>query len=324
VKPQFEHVTIPEGCSIRVLNRRISEIPFEWHHHPECELTLTLNSRGWRFIADHIGAYESHDLVLIPSEMPHTWASTGTVDESGPHIAIVVWFTESWALQVADTCPEYSSLRRLLRRAAGGLSFPSPAGRMMESRLPGLLSNSARDRLRAALDVLTELAESDGVSLATPQKAVRITADESAQLKLILDLLHERFAEPIRLRDLCDAGNISERSLHRLFVRHMGENVTDYLGRLRIGRACMWLVETDHSISAIAGDAGFSSLSNFNRRFRSVRHMSPKEFRRYYREHGTMPGSGDFELTRRSPSLERPAELKSSGAVPALRGRRSR
>jgi len=72
MKPQFEHVTIPDGCSIRVLNRRISEIPFEWHHHPECELTLTLNSRGWRFIADHIGAYDSHDLVLIPSEMPHT------------------------------------------------------------------------------------------------------------------------------------------------------------------------------------------------------------------------------------------------------------
>ena len=57
--------------------------------------------------------------------------------------------------------------------------------------------------------------------LTTPQKAARITADESAQLKRVLDLLHERFAEPIRMRHLCAAGNISERSLHRLFVRHL-------------------------------------------------------------------------------------------------------
>jgi hypothetical protein len=52
MKPQFEHVAIPKGCSIRVFHRQIVEIPFEWHYHPEYELTLTLNSRGLRFIGD--------------------------------------------------------------------------------------------------------------------------------------------------------------------------------------------------------------------------------------------------------------------------------
>ena len=74
MKPQFERVTYPNGCSLRVYNRRVSEIPFEWHHHPEYELTLTLNSRGWRFIGDHIGQYQAPDLVLVPPDMPHTWA----------------------------------------------------------------------------------------------------------------------------------------------------------------------------------------------------------------------------------------------------------
>jgi AraC-like DNA-binding protein len=293
-----------------VLNRRIPEIPFEWHHHPEYELTLTLNSRGWRFIADHIGEYDSHDLVLIPSEMPHTWASVRTVDESGPHVAIVIWFTEPWALQLADACPEYSALGKLIGRAAGGLSFRSPAGQMMESRLSGLLSNSALDRLHTALDILTELAATDAVPLATPQKASGITAGESAQLKRVLDLLHKRFAEPIRIRDLCAVGNMSERSLHRLFVRHLGENMTDYLSRLRIGRACMWLVETDRPVSVIAADAGFSNLSNFNRKFRTARQVSPREFRQYYIKHGSLPDLDQFELTRRSPSLERPERRK--------------
>jgi AraC-like DNA-binding protein len=305
MRPQFEHVSIPKGCSIRVFNRQIPEIPFEWHHHPECELTLTLNSRGLRFIADHIGAYDSHDLVLVPSEMPHSWASTKAIDDSRPHVAIVVWFTESWAMQLADLCPEYSSLRKLLKRAIGGLSFPTQAGERMESRLPGLLSDSSRERLRTALDVLTELSDVEAVALATPQRSAPITADESAQLNRILDFLHKRFADPIRIHDVCGVGNLSERSLHRLFIRHLGENVTDYLGRLRIGRACIWLVETDRPISLIATDAGFSNLSNFNRRFRATRHMSPRDFRNYYLKHGRMPGPGDIDLTRRSPSLEK-------------------
>jgi hypothetical protein len=252
MQPQFEHVTIPKGCSIRVFNRQIPAIPFEWHHHPEWELTLTLNSRGLRFIADSIGAYDSHDLVLVPSEMPLTWASTKAVDESRPHVAIVVWFAEPWALRLADVCPEYSGLRKLLKRGAGGLSFPSSSGEMMESRLSGLLSNSARERLRTALDILAELADVDAVPLATAQKSAGITADESTQLNRILDFLQKRFAEPVRVQDLCAAGNMSERTLHRLFVRHLGENPTDYLGRLRIGRlACGWWRQTGRSASSL-------------------------------------------------------------------------
>jgi AraC-like DNA-binding protein len=304
MKPQFEHVTIPKGCSIRVFHRQIPEIPFEWHHHPECELTLTLNSQGLRFIADHIGTYDSHDLVLVPSEMPHTWASTKAIDKSRPHVAIVIWFTAPWALQLADVCPEYSSLRKLLKMAATGLSFPRVAGEMMESRLPGLLSDSARERLRTALNVLAELADTDAVSLATPQQASAISRDEAAQLNRILDVLHKRFAEPIRVHDLCRLANISERSLHRLFVHHLGENLSDYLGRLRIGRACMWLVETDRPISLIAADAGFPNLSNFNRRFRAARHMTPKEFRHAYVKHGRISGIDEVDLTKRAPSLE--------------------
>jgi len=305
MKPQFEHVTIPKGCSIRVFHRQIPEIPFEWHLHPECELTLTLNSQGLRFIADHVGSYGAHDLVLVPPEMPHTWASTQAISETEPQVAIVIWFTTSWALQVADVCPEYSSLRKLLKRSAPALSFPPSAGQMMESRLPGLISSSAPERLQTVLRLLTELAEIEAMPLATPQKSVRMTPDEAIQLNRILAVLHKNFADPIRIQDLCAVGNLSERSLHRFFVRHLGENLSDYLGRLRIGRACMWLVETDRPISVIATDAGFSNLSNFNRRFRSVRQMTPREFRNEYVKHGGMSDQNEVDLTKRSPSLER-------------------
>lgn len=327
MKCQFEHVRFAKGCSIRIYHRQIPCIPFEWHHHPVYELTLTLNSRGWRFVGDHIGQYEPQDLVLVPSDMPHTWASTSAVDESLPHTALVVWFTKEWALRVADSCPEFSPIRKLVTRANAALSFPTSAGVRMESCLPGLLSESPLKRLHTVQELLCELADTKAMALATQITTSPKSVDESGQLAQVLDLLHKRFAKPIRIDDLCTAANLSARSLHRLFARHLGQNVSEYMGRLRIGRACMLLVETDYPISMIAAETGFSNLSNFNRQFRNSRHMTPKEFRRFVVTYGRMPDvQPELDLTKRSPSLEQrartpvPKSTSRIGAAPIFAG----
>ncbi len=309
-------MTFPPGCSIRVYHRQIAEIPFEWHHHPEYELTLTLNSRGWRFVGDHIGAYTSQDLVLVPPDMPHTWASTSALDETRPHSAVVVWFTGDWALRLAEVCPEFGGLRTLLKKASAGLSFDPTAGARLAARLGELLSDSASERLQTVLEILNELAAEPATPLAS-HGGLRSAPDQPAQLNRILDVLHKRFTEPIQVRDLCAAGNLSARSLHRLFLRHVGENVSDYLSRLRLGRASMLLVETDRPISMIAAEAGFSNLANFNRRFRAARGVTPREFRSYYVKHGVMPNAiSEPDLTTRPPSLE--AAYKARSHPPVL------
>ena len=176
-------------------------------------------------------------------------------------------------------------------------------------------------------ELLCELADPGGTTLATQIATSPRSADESGQLARVLDLLHKRFAKPIRIEDLCTAANLSARSLHRLFSRHLGENVSEYLRRLRIGRACMLLVETDFPISMVAAETGFSNLSNFNRQFRDARHMTPKEFRRFVVKYGRMPDmQPELDLTKRSPSLEQrrkmpiPKSASPIGAAPISNG----
>lgn len=289
MKPRIERVTILPGCSIRVYNRLIPDIPFEWHHHPEFELTLTLNSRGLRFVGDHVGSYKSKDLVLIPSDMPHTWASTAAVDESLPHQAIVIWFEPKWTFKIAELCPEYAAIADLFRRSSGALSFERSAAERVLKRMPELLSDSPLIRLHAALAVLTELADAEGTPLVSVPKTKPVSQDARQQLNRILDTLHKRYSEPIGFQDLCAVGNMSPRTLYRLFVSHLGENVSDYLRKLRVGHACMLLFETDLPISVIAARVGFFNLSNFNRSFLKTRQMTPIELRRFVQQHGRLP-----------------------------------
>ena len=81
MRPLFEKVTVPEGASWALLDRRLDDgIPFQWHYHPEFELTLTLNSRGQRYIGDAISGYDDGDLVLLGPNLPHTWCSAEKLD----------------------------------------------------------------------------------------------------------------------------------------------------------------------------------------------------------------------------------------------------
>ena len=314
MKPQFERVTFPKGCSLRVYNRRVAKIPFEWHHHPEYELTLTLNSRGWRFIGDHVGQYQAPDLVLVPPDMPHTWASTETLEEGEPHTAIVIWFSRSWALGMAELCPEYGAVRRLLRNASTGLAFSPEMAIEVAERLPQLLAEVPQVRLHAVLDLLVRIAGEGAENLSKNAVTVPASSDgEPAQLTRMLNHLHKRFQEPVSIAALCKVGAISERSLHRLFVKHTGESVTEYLCKLRIGRACMRLAETDLPVSMIAYEVGLSNLANFNRQFRRVRGVTPSGYRRSFRRRGELgESSGTEELLRRPYSLDRRKQRRGS------------
>ena len=53
----------------------------------------------------------------------------------------------------------------------------------------------------------------------------------------------------------------------------------DYLNSTRIMKACNLLRSTEESILSISEMAGFASVSNFNRHFHAVIHMTPREYR---------------------------------------------
>jgi AraC-like DNA-binding protein len=228
--------------------------------------------------------------------MPHTWASREAIDASAPHQAVVIWFLEKWAFHMAELCPEYAGVSSLLRRSKGALSFGVSAADLVVERLPELLSDSSSTRLSAVLSLLVALADAEATPLATVMKTERVGHDSRTQLNRVLDVLHKRYGEPIKIEELCDAGNISSRTLHRLFLKQVGENVSAYTRKLRIGHACMLLIETDLPISVIAARAGFLNMSNFNRAFFRTKSMTPMELRRFGQQHGRLPKRVDSSV----------------------------
>ncbi len=282
MKPLLEKVAPAEGASWAWLDRRLDDaIPFQWHHHPEFELTLTLNSRGQRFIGDHIGEYEDGDLVLIGPNLPHTWASRGKLDEARPHHALVMWFRPDWAAPLVGGLKELRPVGEMLARASAGLQFSPATIASVRPVIEGLFESSGENRLLGLLIVLTLLArDRDATPLATPT-AHEESADRT-RIDRVLDHIHVHYADGISIDTLADIAALSPSGLHRLFRRHTRQTVSDYVMRLRIGEACALLSGTSRPIAHIASDVGYNALANFNRQFRALKNMTPRAYRQQF------------------------------------------
>lgn len=284
MKPFLEKVRPDDGASWAMLNRRLEGgIPFQWHHHPELELTLTLNSRGQRFIGDHTAPYDDGDLVLVGANLAHTWASADRPNPALPHIALVLWFHEAWLEELAAGAVELRPLRELATRAQRGLHFPRAVADEVRPAYEALFDLPPADRLFGLLGVLLRLARADGATPLSSRGASDTTVEQSRErIDRVLGHIHEHYAEPLRLDDLAGIAALSVSGLHRLFRRHTQTTVSDYLIRLRIGDACARLSGTGQPVQHIAAAVGYGSLANFNRHFLRLRGMTPRQYRRMF------------------------------------------
>jgi AraC-like DNA-binding protein len=284
MKAQFERIQHPDDASWRFFLRELDELPFEWHYHPEYELTLTVNSQGERYIGDHIEAYQSGDLVLLGPNLPHSWASQQS-EQQGTHRVYVLWFRQAWVDGLSQQFPEFASLSTWLDRSRRGLAWSHTLAAQLAPLFGQLPGASATRRLTALLDILTTLQGEAPRTLAS-ERFHSETLAEPAQRELspILDSLHRDFRDALRVPELAREHHMSVSTLNRVFRRQMNQSLHQYLTQIRLGHACADLIRTGRPVSLVADAGGFPNLSNFNRLFKRYKGVTPRQFRQKYQQ----------------------------------------
>lgn len=281
----FEAVTPEPGSSWAFLDRQLAEgIPFEWHHHPEFELTLTLNSRGYRYIGDDVERYDDGDLVLVGPGIPHSWHSREAVDAAQAHCALVVWFTREWLSSLAASLPELAPMAATLQRAGQGLRFGPATRQAVAGRIVAMRSAEPAARLMLLLEVLHALSrDRDAAPLFNIPGLDPQPLSAEPRIARVLDYLHAHYTLPVSAGSMAQLACVSTSAFHRMFRRHTRTTLVRYLTRLRVGRACSLLIAGTQAIATIAGAVGYSNLSLFNRQFAQIKGEAPSAFRRRHR-----------------------------------------
>ncbi len=280
MKPAIEPPRARPGkTSLVAFERREAAFPWSWHYHPELELTLILEGRGTRLVGDHSEAYGPGDLVLLGSNLPHTWFSA---PGSRRNRAIVVQFRRDALPEAVLALPEFAAVRRLLAGAGRGLCFPAAAARAAG---PGLRALRGREGLPGWLGlagVLGALAATAPAPLASAGHRHRRSARLSSRLERVTAHLEKHYRDDLRVAQVARRVGLSPGAFSRFFLKMTRRTFVDYRNGLRVREACRLLEETDLPVTEIAYACGFNNLANFNRRFLREKGLVPLRYRRLH------------------------------------------
>ncbi len=96
----------------------------------------------------------------------------------------------------------------------------------------------------------------------------------------LLPLMQQEAAEPFTLERWSDAIGVSPHYFCKLFKHVMEMTPMEFITRCRLQLAKQWLLDRKHvSIGVIANDAGYPSVSYFNKRFLEYEGMTPSAYR---------------------------------------------
>ena len=92
--------------------------------------------------------------------------------------------------------------------------------------------------------------------------------------------IRKNFTRKISLQEIADASGLSAPYFSTIFKEEMGENLSSYLNRIRVEKACTMLRETEDSIREISAVCGFEDQSWFSKIFKSYTGLSPWNYRK--------------------------------------------
>jgi two-component system response regulator YesN len=103
------------------------------------------------------------------------------------------------------------------------------------------------------------------------------------EIQAVLDMIRERYSEPLKVSELAKEVGFTENYLSHLFKKETGETIMDCLTRIRMDKARELLKDRQHlKIYEISEMVGYSDPNYFSKQFKKMEGVYPLEFRKLH------------------------------------------
>lgn len=268
---------------LSVIERDDAFFKAPYHFHPEMELVYVLESYGKRIIGDSVQSFGEGDMVFIGSNLPHVWLNDEMFYSGIPSLkarAIVVYFNKNIFGSGFYEMNEVFKICELFENAKKGICINGQTKEIISCKLKELVGKNGFDKILGVFEIVHLLSESKDLQyITTHGYRSRLKHAETDRLSDVYKYVQKHFKENISLTTISNISNLTPQSFCRLFKKRTGKNFIEYLNEIRVSAACKFLLDTDWSISEIAYNCGYKTVSNFNKLFKSITGMSPKMYR---------------------------------------------
>jgi AraC-like DNA-binding protein len=278
--------TIPVAHDKSVIFQQ-DDLPYFYphlHRHKEAQVTWILAGEGTLIAGNNMHAFGPDEIYLLGADQPHLFKSSPEYFQPANKKGIktlTIFFDPNGSLASLFDLPEMKVFKDFIQQNTQGFKLPAEYVDKVSRSMLDIQKTSGPDQMIHFLQLLRILqgipAKPEPLSASGISHG--ITESEGIRISNIYNYILQHYSEAITLDDVAREACMTPQAFCRYFKKHTGHTFVSFLNSMRINEACKKLTGNKYeSISVVAYKCGFTSITNFNRVFKSVMCNSPRRY----------------------------------------------
>lgn len=256
------------------------EIPL--HFHPEIEITYILKGGGYRMTGDYLEPFDSGELILVPSNIPHCWIyNPESCIPDGNRECIYIQFPSSFLEEGMAFFPEWKHIVHKLMSIRQVIKIEGGTCEQIKSMIKQMVSLDANEKLLTLIRIIQLVGTTCSLCPICLQSNVcNDITNNMNRIQTILKYIVENYKSKILLSDVAAILNMTDTGFCAFFKRETKQNFISFVNEYRLDSACSMLRDyPEMDIKEVAWECGFTDTPYFNRYFKKIKRMTPRQWR---------------------------------------------
>ncbi|HEY0297917.1 MAG TPA: AraC family transcriptional regulator [Arachidicoccus sp.] len=254
------------------------------HKHKEMQITWVQQGDGTLVASNDMHLFQSDDIFVIGANQPHVFKSTASYFVPGKNKfinSLDIFFDPEIICNSLLNIPELKNLRSFLMNCQNGFKIPKEMTEEISVKMLHIkqLENGLIRTLHF-IELLQSLASIPAPEkLSNDIKPALNNENDGIRISHIYNYILHNYERDLTLEDIAQQAYMTPQAFCRFFKKHTGHTFISFLNEVRINEARKQFSEGNYeSISSVAYNCGFNSVTNFNRVFKSVTQLAPSTY----------------------------------------------
>jgi len=255
------------------------------HRHDEIQLTWIIKGEGTLVVDNNMYPFKSNEIYYIGANLPHVFKSDPIYfsQKSKKTVeAIIIHFNPNGKLANFFGLAEMKQIQTFLQKHTNGFMVPSAHIADVAHKIQTLCKAKGVDQILSFIDILKKFASIPKLKeLSSASMIETVSENVGVRLSEIYHFIMANYKNNISLEDVAQKAHMTPQAFCRYFKKRTHHTFISFLNEVRINEACKKLTTEDGdriSISSVAYNCGFNTVTHFNRVFKSVVGKSPHEY----------------------------------------------
>jgi len=264
-----------------------------FHRHDEMQITMIVKGEGTLIIDNYTQRFSAGEIYIISANQPHIFRSDESYFDDmkdGSAQAIHLYFDAKTIFSNLINLPELEQIKNFVENINYGLQIPRENEAVVGLKLRKVANTTGLPRLLNFMKLLhyLSLGLNDYTSLSSGSNSKTIPVAESNRINKIYQYTLAHYTEDISLDMVANFCHMTPQAFCKYFKKHTSKTYITFLQEIRINAACVKIIKgDDEGISAVAYATGFNSAINFNKVFKKITGIAPREYLKKFRVNRT-------------------------------------